>query len=77
MNLYSLPKVSETSFPAHRYIVSHSSEILRDMINNVQANNNIHYVKIENIQPKVFERILYYLYTGECDFMKTGIYPVR
>lgn len=34
-------------------------------------------VVIEKIKPKIFERILSYIYTGDCDLLHPGICPIR
>ncbi|KAK6626719.1 hypothetical protein RUM44_009195 [Polyplax serrata] len=68
--------VGGTRYPAHRYVVSYSSDVLREMIDNSNSNNGVPLVKIDNIQPQIFERVLSYLYTGECDLQQVGACPL-
>ncbi|XP_049802872.1 inhibitor of Bruton tyrosine kinase [Schistocerca nitens] len=69
-------QVGVREFPAHQYIVALSSDTLLHMIKQEKSNddneNNVPHVKIKNIRPEIFEQILQFLYTSDCDLLKPG-----
>lgn len=68
-------EVGAREFPAHQYIVALSSDTLLHMIKQEKSNdneNNVPHVKIKNIRPEIFEQILQFLYSSDCDLLKPG-----
>lgn len=64
-------------YPVHRYVIASSSEILEALINKAAAVDGVRTVKIDNIQPQIFQRILDFAYTKDCDLLHPGKCPIR
>lgn len=63
-------------FAAHRYILRFNSEL--DIPNNIEANaESSPVVKIENISPVIFQQLLQFVYTGDCDLIHPGPCNIR
>ena len=56
--------VDGREFPAHKSILSVRCEVLAAMFQDPTKENSTHQVKIEDIEPEVFQVLLHFLYTG-------------
>ena len=51
-------------FPAHKNILATRSEVFAAMFKHPTKENSNNQVKIEDIEPEVFDQLLYFIYTG-------------
>ena len=51
-------------FPAHKIILATRSEVFAAMFKHPTKENSNNQVKIEDIEPEVFDQLLYFIYTG-------------
>ncbi|XP_026320553.1 inhibitor of Bruton tyrosine kinase isoform X3 [Hyposmocoma kahamanoa] len=63
-------KVGPKLFPVHAYILATHSEHLYKLYQERTSEKPI--ITLENVHPEVFERILRYMYTGQCDVAQLG-----
>ncbi len=63
-------RVGGRDFPAHRYIVACSSDLLANRIVALGADERV--LDIEEVQPVIFEQMLKYAYTKTCDLLVPG-----
>uniref|UniRef100_A0A1B6DWT5 BTB domain-containing protein n=1 Tax=Clastoptera arizonana TaxID=38151 RepID=A0A1B6DWT5_9HEMI len=61
-------EIEYTKFSAHRYILSLSSKELAAL-----PEDGSSIIKLKNIHPFVFQQILFYIYTGDCQLLHPGL----
>lgn len=61
-------KVKHKFFAAHRYIIAFHSDKLSNRI--LPEGDNI--MEINDVEPEIFEQLLFFIYTGDCDLLKPG-----
>jgi speckle-type POZ protein len=59
--------VDGREFPAHKSILSVRCEVLAAMFQDPTKENSTNHVKIEDIEPEVFQELLRFIYTGRLD----------
>lgn len=70
--------VGSREFPAHRFVVASRSEPLAKLIESkfVDSEEPMR-VKVNNVKSDIFELILQYIYSGDCDMLKSGVCNVK
>ena len=59
--------VKKVKISAHRNILAARSPVFADLLWHKNQENNIQTVKIHDVQPKVFNKLLQFIYTGQCE----------
>lgn len=59
-------KLNDRNFPAHKYVVANSSQYLKTLM---ETQDNI---ILNNVNPDIFQQLLIFIYTGECDLTRCG-----
>jgi speckle-type POZ protein len=57
-------KVHDREFPAHKLILAARSEVFASMFQHPTKENLTNQIKIEDIEPDVFQELLRFIYTG-------------
>ncbi|XP_017775512.1 PREDICTED: inhibitor of Bruton tyrosine kinase [Nicrophorus vespilloides] len=58
--------VRGVNFPVHKYIIGLGSDKLKKMVSECNE------IKIDSIHPQIFEQLLNYLYTNDCELLHAG-----
>ena len=63
-------------FRAHKNILASRSEVFTAMFKNKMNESLTSSVKIKDIEPKIFEQMLYFIYTDEVDLKKNTVFKL-
>ncbi|KAL3285870.1 hypothetical protein HHI36_000390 [Cryptolaemus montrouzieri] len=64
-------KIGSNVFPAHKYVLAHSSQILQNLFQDESE------LILKDVNVDLFEQMLLFMYTGDCDLLLVGKCPER
>lgn len=63
-------EVGLTKYPAHRYVMAFASNVFEEMLDNAPVVDGVAMVKVTDVLPETFKRILVFAYTNDCDLLR-------